>query len=222
MTITALRSTLGFSLRLSAFVAVPAAVGLLLAGRAHRPAALPARRVRRGRRRADRPGPRRLRGRPARVLGHPHRRPDLLRARRHADAGVSSGSLSVAANVVLALVLMWPLAHVGLALASSLSSYVNLLGLYWLLRRRVGGPRGSESAGRWAGRSCATAALAGAGAPWVARGSCAVPGLVVPGSARMLLALRGRRSAVVRGDGGGDPRARSCATLLGMLHARRR
>jgi putative peptidoglycan lipid II flippase len=44
----------------------------------------------------------------------------------------------VAANVLLALVLMWPLRHEGLALASSLSSYVNLLGLCWILRRRQG------------------------------------------------------------------------------------
>ena len=36
------------------------------------------------------------------------------------------GFVSVAANVVFALSLMWPLEHIGLALASSLSSYVNL------------------------------------------------------------------------------------------------
>ena len=39
---------------------------------------------------------------------------------------------------LLALALMWPLQHAGLALASSLSSYVNLVGLCWLLRRRRG------------------------------------------------------------------------------------
>ena len=54
------------------------------------------------------------------------------------------GFVSVAVNVVLALLLMWPLQHVGLALASSLSSYVNLLGLCWLLRRRLDGPRVAE------------------------------------------------------------------------------
>ncbi len=33
---------------------------------------------------------------------------------------------------------MSPLRHAGLALASSLSSYLNLILLYWLLRRRLG------------------------------------------------------------------------------------
>ena len=49
------------------------------------------------------------------------------------------GFVSVGVNVVLALVLMWPLRHIGLALASSLSSYVNMIGLCWLLRRRWSG-----------------------------------------------------------------------------------
>src|SRR6185503_12232789 len=51
------------------------------------------------------------------------------------------GFFSVAANVALALLLMWPMRHTGLALASSLSSYVNVVGLCWLLRRRLHGPR---------------------------------------------------------------------------------
>src|SRR4029450_10487625 len=51
---------------------------------------------------------------------------------------VMLGLLSVVANVGLALGLMWPLAHAGLALASSLSAYVNLLALLWALRRRLG------------------------------------------------------------------------------------
>ena len=54
------------------------------------------------------------------------------------------GFASVAVNVGLALALMWPLAHTGLALASSLSSYVNLLGP---LRAAPSAPR----APRWAG-----------------------------------------------------------------------
>jgi putative peptidoglycan lipid II flippase len=33
---------------------------------------------------------------------------------------------------------MWPLKHAGLALASSLSAYVNLAGLCWILSRRHG------------------------------------------------------------------------------------
>lgn len=45
---------------------------------------------------------------------------------------------AVALNVGFALALMGPLAHGGLALASSCASTANLAGLLWLLRRRVG------------------------------------------------------------------------------------
>lgn len=41
-------------------------------------------------------------------------------------------------NVALGLLLMGPLAHAGLALASSLTSWLNVLALFFLLRRRVG------------------------------------------------------------------------------------
>ena len=45
---------------------------------------------------------------------------------------------AVALNVVLALALMGPLEHGGLALASSCASAGHLVGLLWLLRRRLG------------------------------------------------------------------------------------
>jgi putative peptidoglycan lipid II flippase len=51
---------------------------------------------------------------------------------------VRVGILSVALNVVLALLFMWPLAHGGLALASSCSAAFNLFCLLRLLRRRLG------------------------------------------------------------------------------------
>jgi putative peptidoglycan lipid II flippase len=54
------------------------------------------------------------------------------------------GFAGVVVNVVLALGLMWPLAHAGLALASSLASFVSLCGLLWLLRRRLGRLGGRE------------------------------------------------------------------------------
>ena len=51
---------------------------------------------------------------------------------------VRLGALAVAANVVAAVALMGPLGHAGLAGASSLGAYVNLLGLLWAGRRRFG------------------------------------------------------------------------------------
>lgn len=51
---------------------------------------------------------------------------------------VKLGLLSVAANVVAAVALMEPLAHGGLALASSLGGYVNVVLLLWVARRRLG------------------------------------------------------------------------------------
>ena len=70
------------------------------------------------------------------------------------------GFVSVAANVVLALGLMWPLAHAGLALASSLAAYVNLLALLWMLRRRLG-PMGGRALGPVADSPGHTAAWTG-------------------------------------------------------------
>jgi putative peptidoglycan lipid II flippase len=72
---------------------------------------------------------------------------------------VWAGLVSVAANVVLALALMWPLQHAGLALASSLSAYVNLVLLCWLLRRRLGPIGGRQMAGSLLRTGGASAAL---------------------------------------------------------------
>src|SRR3989441_7018084 len=56
-----------------------------------------------------------------------------------ASTAVRLGLLSVAANVLAALVLMGPLAHGGLALAASIGAYVNVALLLWVARRRFGG-----------------------------------------------------------------------------------
>jgi putative peptidoglycan lipid II flippase len=48
------------------------------------------------------------------------------------------GALSVAAGIVAALALMGPLGHAGLAAASSIGAYVNVLGLAISARRRLG------------------------------------------------------------------------------------
>jgi len=145
----ALTATLGFSLRLAVFVAVPAAVGLivlndpiirLLFQRGEFGAAdtmLTAQAL------------------TGYAVGLPAFSATRLAAQTFYALGdvrtpVYVGFASVAANVVLALLLMWPLQHVGLALASSLSAYVNLLGLCWILRRRrlLGGAGMWVSVGR--------------------------------------------------------------------------
>ena len=69
--------------------------------------------------------------------------------------------LSVVVNVVAAVALMGPLAHGGLALASSVGAYVNFLALVWAARARFGGLQARAlcaSAGR---TLVASAALAG-------------------------------------------------------------
>ena len=83
----ALRSTLGFALRLSAFIAVPAAVGLVALAEPivrlllERGAFGPSRVA------LHRAGPRGLCHRPARILRHPDHRADVLCAGRHPHAG---------------------------------------------------------------------------------------------------------------------------------------
>jgi len=77
------------------------------------------------------------------------------------STAVKLGMLSVVVNVVAAVALMGPLAHGGLALASSVGAYVNFLALVWAARARFGGLQARAlcaSAGR---TLVASAALAG-------------------------------------------------------------
>jgi putative peptidoglycan lipid II flippase len=46
--------------------------------------------------------------------------------------------ISLLSNIVLSLILMGPLKHGGLALATSLASMINLMFLIWILRKRLG------------------------------------------------------------------------------------
>jgi putative peptidoglycan lipid II flippase len=67
---------------------------------------------------------------------------------------VKLGTVAIAANVVFAVALMGPMGHSGLAAASSLGAYVNLLSLLWAARRRfgrLGGRALAQSVGRTAG-----------------------------------------------------------------------
>ncbi len=52
---------------------------------------------------------------------------------------------SAALNIALALALMGPLGHGGLALANSVAITLEVLALLWLLRRRLGGVEGRET-----------------------------------------------------------------------------
>jgi putative peptidoglycan lipid II flippase len=60
---------------------------------------------------------------------------------------VKLGALSVAANLVAAVLLMEPMGHAGLAAAASVGAYVNLGGLLWAARRRFGPLGGRALAG---------------------------------------------------------------------------
>jgi len=63
-------------------------------------------------------------------------------ALREPGTAVKLGLVSVAVNVVAAVALMGPLAHGGLALASSIGAYANVALLLWVARRRFGGLEG--------------------------------------------------------------------------------
>jgi putative peptidoglycan lipid II flippase len=156
----ALRATLGFALRLALFVALPAAAGLLGLGE-------PIVRLLfvRGEFGADAAAAT-TQALAAYAVGLPAFSATRIAAQTFYALGdtrtpVRVGLVALAANVGLALLLMGPLRHAGLALASSLSAYLNAAGLYWLLRRRLG-PLGSRqllaSLGRTAVASAAVLA----------------------------------------------------------------
>jgi putative peptidoglycan lipid II flippase len=75
-------------------------------------------------------------------------------------AAVRLGLVSVAVNIVAAVALMGPLAHGGLALASSIGGYVNAALLLWVVRRRLGGFGGRAIAASLARTIAASAPLA--------------------------------------------------------------
>lgn len=211
--LAALRATLEFALRLSAFVAVPATVGLVLLGGpivqvlfqrgefSVSDAALTAQAL------------------VGYAVGLPAFSATRIAAQTFYAIGdtrtpVLVGFLAVAVNVGLALALMWPLRHTGLALASSLSSYVNVIVLCWLLHRRLGGPRVGELAGSLA-RTLAASAVVALWCAWVDGLIPAVPEPLAPGVPRMIVALAGGVAVYVAGAA--VLRAPELRTLLGML-----
>jgi putative peptidoglycan lipid II flippase len=78
---------------------------------------------------------------------------------------VAAGAAAVGVNVVIAVALLQPMAHAGLACASSVSAYANLALLVWFLRRRLGRLGGRDlvrSLGRTALASAALGVWCGA------------------------------------------------------------
>ncbi|MFP3442355.1 lipid II flippase MurJ, partial [Pantoea sp. SIMBA_133] len=57
-------------------------------------------------------------------------------ARQDTKTPVKVGIITMVANMVFNLILIWPLAHAGLALATALSAFLNAGMLAWLLRRQ--------------------------------------------------------------------------------------
>jgi putative peptidoglycan lipid II flippase len=206
----ALRATLGFALRLSGFVTVPAAIGLIALGHPI---------VRLLLQRGEFGGVETLYTTQALTgyaIGLPAFSATRLVAQTFYALGdtrtpVLVGFAAVAANVAFALVLMWPLAHVGLSLASSLSSYVNLLALCWVLRRRLG-PLGGWEIGRSTARTLAASAALLA---WC----LAAPSLLGRGGAATITALA--VGVIVYGVAAAALRAPELSDLLAMVRRRR-
>jgi putative peptidoglycan lipid II flippase len=130
----AFRTTLGASLGLSAFVAVPAAVGLMTL--AHPVVAMLFERGEFDAAATQRTA--------EALVGYAAGLPAFSTARIAAQAfyalgdtrtPVLTGFLALAVNVAVAIALMGPLGHAGLAWASSVSGYANALLLCWLLGR---------------------------------------------------------------------------------------
>lgn len=203
---------LGFSLRLSMFVALPAAIGLIALGHPivrllfERGQFTPADVVATAQALAGY------------AVGLPAFSASRIGAQTFFALGdtrtpVWTGFASVAANVVLAFLLMWPLQHAGLALATSLSAYVNVLLLWWFLRRRLGPIGTRQMAGSLLRTGGASAALlvwcvwAGArlGAGWI--GAAWTVGALAAGMVVYLLAAAALR-------------APELAALFGMLRRR--
>src|SRR5881398_2409080 len=107
-----------------------------------------------------------------------------------AGTAVRLGIVAVGANVLAALVMMAPLGHAGLAGASSVGAYVNLVALLWVARRRLG-PLGGRMLVVSAARTLA------ASAPLIAW--CALVVTVWPASRPLLVDVVWLVGAIVGG-----------------------
>lgn len=57
-------------------------------------------------------------------------------AKQNTKTPVKIAIFAMLANIILSFILMWPFAHAGLALATSLSAWLNVVLLWWGLKRR--------------------------------------------------------------------------------------
>src|SRR5207253_3213591 len=80
--------------------------------------------------------------------------PVMARPAAAGEARGLTGIVAVGANVLAALLMMGPLGHAGLAGASSVGAYVNLLALLYVARRRLG-PLGGRALAASAARTLA-------------------------------------------------------------------
>ncbi len=90
-------------------------------------------------------------------------------ARQDTKTPVKVGIIAMVANMVLNLILIWPLAHAGLALATSLSAFLNA-GLLGHLLRRQGVLRFQPGWGRFACQLGGGCLVLGVGLAWLAPG----------------------------------------------------
>ncbi len=103
--------------------------------------------------------------------------------------------VTIGTTVVLNFILMGPLRHAGLALATSIGSVLNFVLLIWTLRSRIGGIGGRTLA--LAGAKIFVAAVLAGGAAWLAAGAVerAIGLAALP--ARLLVVCAGLGAATV-------------------------
>ena len=103
--------------------------------------------------------------------------------------------VTIGTTVVLNFILMGPMRHAGLALATSIGSVLNFILLLWMLRSRIGGIGGRVLA--TAGAKIFVASLAAGGAAWFAAN--AVEGAIglVTLPARLLVVSAGIAAAIL-------------------------
>jgi putative peptidoglycan lipid II flippase len=103
--------------------------------------------------------------------------------------------VTIGTTVVLNFILMVPLRHAGLALATSIGSVLNFVLLLWMLRSRIGGV-GGRTLAIAAGKISVAAAVAGVAA-WLAAGAAEGAVGLVTLPARILTVAAGLSAAGV-------------------------
>ncbi len=88
-------------------------------------------------------------------------------ARQNTKTPVKVGIIAMVANMIFNLILVWPLAHAGLALATALSAFMNAGLLGWLLRKE-GVLVFQPGWGRYAVQLLGGCAVMGLGVAWLA------------------------------------------------------